>query len=39
VTDVIRGISDGLGVEAGLQLYSGSPDSELARFLPVFPWE
>ena len=39
VTDVIRGISDGLGVEAGLQLYSGSPGSELARFLPVFPWE
>jgi len=38
VTDVIRGIRDGLKDEGVVQLYSGSPTSELAKFLPVFRW-
>ena len=38
VTDVIRGIRDGFQEEGVVQLYSGSPTSELAKFLPVFRW-
>ena len=38
VPDVFRGIIDGLGDEAGLQLCLGSLASELARFWPVFDW-
>lgn len=39
VTEMIRGIKEGLADTDDLQLYSGSPNSELARFLPVFQWD
>jgi len=38
VTDVIRAISDGYGREPDFRLFSGSPGSELSRFLPIFDW-
>lgn len=38
VTDVIEGIQVGLRKKGAIQLYSGNPVSELARFLPVFDW-
>lgn len=38
VTDVIRAFVNGIEDEGGVQLFSGSSSSELARFLPVFPW-
>lgn len=38
VTELILAIRDGLMAKGLVRLYSGSATSELAKFLPVFPW-